>query len=58
MWLRLAYPVAQVGYADSGNDRRIAKNGWHASEVVKEPNSRAEKECRDVHLDFVEQASF
>jgi hypothetical protein len=46
-----------VGYADASDDPRIAQNGWYASEVVKESNSRAKKECRDIDMDFVEQAS-
>jgi len=57
MWLRLAYWVAQVGYADASNDRRIAQSSWYVSEVVKESHSRAEKECCDIDIDFVEQAS-
>jgi hypothetical protein len=45
-----------VRYADASNDRRIAQSGWYASEVVKESNSSAKKECRDIDMDFVEQA--
>src|SRR5215208_4348799 len=43
--------------ADARNHRWITKDGWRAGEVIKEPNSRAEKNCRNVDADFVEEAS-
>ena len=43
-----------MGYANASNDRRIAQNGWYVSEVVKESNTRAKKECRDIDMHFVE----
>ena len=55
--LRLAYRVAQVCNADARNHRRVAKDGWRAGEVVKESNSGAKKNRRDVYVDFVEEAS-
>jgi hypothetical protein len=55
--LRLAYWVAQVCNADARNHRRVAKDGWRAGEVVKESNSGAKQNRRDVDMDFVEEAS-
>src|SRR3954463_4642202 len=55
--LRLAYWVAQVCNADARDHRRVAKDGWRAGEVVKESNSGAKKNRRDVDVDFVEEAS-
>ena len=54
--LRLAYWVAQVCNADARDHRRVAKDGWRAGEVVEESNSGAEKNRRDVDVDFVEEA--
>ena len=51
------YWVTQVCNADARDHRRVAKDGWRAGEVIKEPNSRAEKNCCDVDADFVEEAS-
>jgi len=36
--------------------RRIAKDGWRAGEVIKESNSGAKKNRRDVDVKFVEEA--
>src|SRR5215210_7599440 len=55
--LRLAYRVAEVCNADSRDHRRVAKDGWRAGEVVKQSNSGAKKNRRDVDVDFVEEAS-
>ena len=55
--LRLAYWVAQVCNADARDHRRVAKDGWRAGEVVKESNSGAKKNRRDVDVDFVEEPS-
>src|SRR3954469_14903654 len=55
--LRLAYGVAQVRDADAGNHRRIAEDGRRAGQVVEQSNSGAEKNRRDVDVDFVEEAS-
>src|SRR5512132_2887985 len=55
--LCLAYWVAEGCSADARDHRRVAKDGWRAGEVIKEPNSGAEKNCRDVDADFVEEAS-
>lgn len=55
--LRLADRVAQVRNADALNHRRIAKDGWRAGEVVKEPDPRAKKNRRDIDADLVEEAS-
>jgi hypothetical protein len=55
MGLRLAYRVAQVCNADARNHRRVAKDGWRAGKVVEEANSGAEKNCRDVDLDLVQE---
>src|SRR3954470_22419363 len=52
-----AYWVAQVCNADARDHRRVAKDGWRAGEVVKESNSGAKKNRRDVDVDFVEEAS-
>jgi hypothetical protein len=35
----------------------VAKDGWRAGEVVEESNSGAKKYCREVDMDFVEEAS-
>src|SRR4051812_45838285 len=56
MSLRLAYRVAQVRHADTRDHRRVAKDGRRAVKVVKESNSGAQKNCRDVNVDFVEEA--
>lgn len=42
--------------ADARDDRRIAKDGWCADEVVEESNAGAKKNRRDVDVDFVEQS--
>jgi len=55
--LGLAYWVAQVCNADARDHSRAAKNDWRAGEVVKESNSRAKKNRRDVDVKFVEEAS-
>ena len=55
--LRLAYWVAQVRNADARDHRRVAKDGWHTGEMIKESNSGAKKNRRDVDVDFVEEAS-
>ena len=55
--LRRAYWVAQVCHADARDHRRVAKDRWGAGEVVKESNSRAKKNRRDVDMNFVEEAS-
>ena len=54
---RLAYCEAHVGNADTRKHRRVAKQGWRAGEVIKESNSGAKKNRRDVDVDFVEEAS-
>jgi hypothetical protein len=46
-----------VSNADARDHRRVAKDGWRGGEVVKEPNSGAKKDRRDVDADFVEEAS-
>ncbi len=43
--------------ADARDHRRVAKDGWCASEVVEESNSGPKKNRRDVDVDFVEEAS-
>jgi hypothetical protein len=43
--------------ADARDHRRVAKDGWRAGEVVKESNSRAKENRRDVDVNFVEEAS-
>jgi hypothetical protein len=48
--LRLAYWVAQVCNADARDHRRVAQDGWRAGEVVKESNSGAKKNYRDLAL--------
>jgi hypothetical protein len=55
--LHLAYWVAQVRHADARDHRRVAKDGWRASQVVKESNAGAKQHRRDVDADFVEEAS-
>ena len=45
-----------MGNADSLDHRRAAKKGWRAGEVVKESNSGAEKNGRDVDIELVEKA--
>lgn len=55
--LRLAHWVAQVCDADAGDHSRVAKDGWRAGQVVKESNSGAKKNRRDVDVNFVEEAS-
>jgi hypothetical protein len=45
-----------VRNADARDHRRVAKDGWRADEVVKESNSGAKKNGRDVDVDFVEEA--
>jgi hypothetical protein len=50
------YRVAQVHHADARGHRRVAEGGRRAGEVVEESNPSAEKNRRDVHADFVEQA--
>ena len=55
--LRLVYWVAQVCDADARDHRRVAKDGWRASQVVKESNAGAKQHRRDVDADFVEEAS-
>jgi hypothetical protein len=54
---RLVYCEAHVGNAHARNHRRVAKDGWPAGEVVKESNSGAKENRRDVDVDFVEEAS-
>ncbi len=54
--LRLVYWVAQVGNADPLDHRRVAKDGWRTGEVVKESNSGAKQNRRDVDVDFVQEA--
>jgi hypothetical protein len=54
--LRLPYWVAQVCNADARDHGRVAKDGWRAGEAVEESNSGAKKNCRDVDVDFVEEA--
>jgi hypothetical protein len=56
MGLLLTYRVAQVCNADARNHRRVAKDGWRAGEVVEEANPGAEKNCRDVDLDLVQES--
>src|SRR3954469_1819384 len=51
--LRLAYRVAQVCNADARDHYRVAKEGGRRGEVVKESNSGAKKNRRDVNADFV-----
>ena len=46
--LRRAYWVAQVCNADARDDRRVAKDGRRAGEVVEESNSGAKKNRREV----------
>jgi len=43
-----------MGYADASNDRRIAENGWYVSEVIKESNTRAKKDGRDIDMYVIE----
>jgi hypothetical protein len=43
--------------ADTRDDRRVAKDGRRAGEVVEESNSGAKKNRRDVAVDFVEETS-
>lgn len=54
--LRLAYWIAQVCNADARDHHRVAKDGWHAGEVIKESNAGAKKDCRQVDVEFVEEA--
>jgi hypothetical protein len=51
------YWVAQVCNANAGDHRRVAKGGWRVGEAVKELDSGAEKNRRDVDVNFVEEAS-
>jgi len=37
--------------------RWVAKGGWRAGEVIKEPNPGAKKYRSNVDVDFVEQVS-
>jgi hypothetical protein len=53
---RLAYWIAQVRHADAWGHRRVAKDGWHSGEMIKESDSGAKKNRRDVDLEFVEKA--
>jgi hypothetical protein len=46
-----------VCHADARDHRRVAKNEWRAGEAVKESNSGAKKNRRDVDVDFVEEPS-
>jgi hypothetical protein len=43
--------------ADARDHRRAAKDSWRSGEVVKESNSGAKKNRRDVDVDFVKEAS-
>jgi hypothetical protein len=54
--LRLSYWIAQVGNADARDHRRVVKDGRRAGEVVKESNSGAKKNRRDVDADFIEES--
>ena len=56
--LRLAYCVAHVGYADTRDHRRVAKDGWRDGEVVEESNSGAKKNRRDVDVDSSTRPAF
>jgi hypothetical protein len=42
--------------ADARDHRGVTKDGWRAGEVVKESNSGAKKNRRDVDVDFVRGA--
>jgi hypothetical protein len=53
--LRLADWVAQVCDADALDDRRVAKDGWCAGEVVEESNPGAEEYRCEVDVDLVEE---
>jgi hypothetical protein len=46
-----------VCHADALDRRRVAKDDWRAGEAVEESNSGAEKNRRDVDVDFVEESS-
>jgi hypothetical protein len=41
--------------ADARDHGRVAKSGRRDGEVIKEPNSGTQKNCRNVDADFVEQ---
>jgi len=56
MGLCLAYRVAQVGHSDAGGDLGIAQDHRCVGEWVEESNSRAEKDRRDIDMEFVEEA--
>jgi hypothetical protein len=45
-----------VRHADARDHRRVAKDDGRAGEAVEESNSGAEKNRRDVDVDFVEEA--
>ena len=47
--LCLPYRVAQVCNADARDHSRVAKNDWRAGQAVKESNSGAKKNRRDVN---------
>lgn len=53
--LRLADRVAQVGDADTRDDRRVAQDHTRAGEVVEEPDAGAETHRRDVDGQFIEE---
>jgi hypothetical protein len=53
---RLAPWAAQVRHADARDHRRVAKDCWHSGEMIKESDSRAKKNRRDVDMEFVEKA--
>ena len=55
--LRLAYRIAQMCDAHPRDHRRVAKDGWHAGEVVEEPNARAEKHRRNINVKLVEESA-
>ena len=46
-----------MGDADTRSHGRAAQDGWCAGEMVEQSNSGAEKNRRDVNVDFVEEAS-
>ncbi len=46
-----------MGHADARDHRRGPKHEWRAGEMVKESNSGAKQDRRDVDVKFVEEAS-
>lgn len=54
VFLRCTHGIAQVGYADTGDDGRVAQDGGRDGKALKETDAGTRQYRHEIDADFVE----